>query len=56
MQRIAQRAFVLYPLQEIAPELDIPGHGKLSELLNACPANGIRKLETHALRNVHEIT
>jgi 2-amino-4-hydroxy-6-hydroxymethyldihydropteridine diphosphokinase len=41
---ITERAFVLYPLQEIAPELDIPGHGKLSELFNACPANGIQKL------------
>ncbi len=52
---ITQRAFVLFPLQEIAPEVDIPGYGKLSELFNACPANEIRKLETHALRNVHEI-
>jgi 2-amino-4-hydroxy-6-hydroxymethyldihydropteridine diphosphokinase len=41
---ITQRAFVLYPLQEIASELGIPGHGKLSELFNACPANGIQKL------------
>jgi 2-amino-4-hydroxy-6-hydroxymethyldihydropteridine diphosphokinase len=47
---ITQRAFVLYPLQEIASKLDIPGHGKLAGLLNACSANGIRKLpETHAL-------
>jgi len=41
---IIQRAFVLYPLHEIASELDIPGHGKLSKLINACPANGIQQL------------
>jgi 2-amino-4-hydroxy-6-hydroxymethyldihydropteridine diphosphokinase len=41
---ITERAFVLYPLFEIAPELEIPGHGTLSGLVNACSANGIRKL------------
>jgi 2-amino-4-hydroxy-6-hydroxymethyldihydropteridine diphosphokinase len=30
---IHERAFVLYPLQEIAPELDIPGLGSLRELI-----------------------
>ncbi|AHE99129.1 2-amino-4-hydroxy-6-hydroxymethyldihydropteridine diphosphokinase [Thioalkalivibrio paradoxus] len=29
---IAERDFVLFPLQELAPELRIPGHGALSEL------------------------
>ncbi|HMM56933.1 MAG TPA: 2-amino-4-hydroxy-6-hydroxymethyldihydropteridine diphosphokinase [Rudaea sp.] len=28
-----ERAFVLVPLAEIAPELDIPGHGNVSKLL-----------------------
>jgi 2-amino-4-hydroxy-6-hydroxymethyldihydropteridine diphosphokinase len=40
---IADRAFVLYPLQEIAPELDIPGHGALFELIKSCPAKGLRQ-------------
>lgn len=30
---IAERAFVLYPLQRIENDLDIPEHGKLSNLL-----------------------
>ncbi|MCH9696806.1 MAG: 2-amino-4-hydroxy-6-hydroxymethyldihydropteridine diphosphokinase [Gammaproteobacteria bacterium] len=41
---IARRAFVLMPLFEIAPDLDIPGHGLLSELVNACSGAGIEKL------------
>lgn len=32
---IAERAFVLVPLAEIAPQLAIPGHGALSSLLAA---------------------
>ena len=31
-----RRAFVLYPLSEINPELDIPGWGSLGELINHC--------------------
>ena len=31
--RLHQRAFVLFPLAEIAPALSIPGHGSLSALL-----------------------
>jgi len=41
---LAERAFVLYPLSEIAPDLYIPGYGKLSELLMHCPYVGIRRL------------
>ena len=33
--RMHQRAFVLLPLQELAPELAIPVHGKLTDLLAA---------------------
>ena len=48
---LTQRAFVLHPLHEIAPELDIPGYGMITELLNACPLKGIQQLsETHTLR------
>nr|VFK55925.1 MAG: 2-amino-4-hydroxy-6-hydroxymethyldihydropteridinediphosphokinase [Candidatus Kentron sp. TUN] len=32
---LPERAFVLYPLHEIAPHLEIPGHGPLAGLLEA---------------------
>ncbi|WP_371822599.1 2-amino-4-hydroxy-6-hydroxymethyldihydropteridine diphosphokinase [Methylococcus sp. EFPC2] len=39
---IAQREFVLYPLAEIAPaDLDIPGYGRLADLLDGCPLRGL---------------
>lgn len=31
--RLHQRAFVLAPLAELAPDLDVPGHGAVRELL-----------------------
>lgn len=34
---IAQREFVLQPLFDIAPELDIPGLGPVADLLRVCP-------------------
>ena len=34
--RMHQRAFVLRPLAEIAPQASIPGRGKACELLSAC--------------------
>jgi 2-amino-4-hydroxy-6-hydroxymethyldihydropteridine diphosphokinase len=41
-----KRAFVLYPLADIADsELVVPGQGRLSELLAACPAEGLTRLE-----------
>lgn len=42
---IAERAFVIYPLAEIAPELMVPGKGNVAELMHACPAAGLEKLE-----------
>ncbi|MEE9287799.1 MAG: 2-amino-4-hydroxy-6-hydroxymethyldihydropteridine diphosphokinase [Gammaproteobacteria bacterium] len=42
---IARRAFVLYPLSEVAPNLNIPGFGPLPELLKACPSKGLRRLQ-----------
>lgn len=38
------RAFVLYPLHEIAPDLQVPGLGPLRELLITCPAAGLARL------------
>lgn len=41
---LADREFVLYPLQKISPNLVIPGIGKLSDLIAVCPDNGIEYL------------
>jgi len=41
---IAERDFVLYPLADIAPDLDVPGMGRVADL-KACVANrGIARL------------
>ena len=42
--RLHERAFVLYPLAEIAPELWIPGHGRVAALRDAVPADGVGPL------------
>ncbi|HHW76370.1 MAG TPA: 2-amino-4-hydroxy-6-hydroxymethyldihydropteridine diphosphokinase [Xanthomonadaceae bacterium] len=44
--RLHQRAFVLYPLYDIAPDLNIPGRGRLSELLANCPPQPITRLDS----------
>jgi 2-amino-4-hydroxy-6-hydroxymethyldihydropteridine diphosphokinase len=41
---LAERAFVLYPLYEIAPNLDIPGKGAIQALLRHCPLAGLQRL------------
>ncbi|WKJ90466.1 2-amino-4-hydroxy-6-hydroxymethyldihydropteridine diphosphokinase [Methylomonas montana] len=42
---LAKRGFVLYPLADLAAaEMPIPGLGTLSQLLAACPADGLRKI------------
>lgn len=41
---MAERAFVLYPLFEIAPNLEIPTHGKLADLVSRCPLDGLERL------------
>jgi 2-amino-4-hydroxy-6-hydroxymethyldihydropteridine diphosphokinase len=43
---ITERPFVLYPLSEIAPTIDVPGYGPLEGLLRACPAAGLERLDT----------
>ncbi|MCX7628320.1 MAG: 2-amino-4-hydroxy-6-hydroxymethyldihydropteridine diphosphokinase [Methylophilaceae bacterium] len=42
--RLHERVFVLLPLAEIAPDLDVPGHGSLARLLAACPSQGVERL------------
>jgi 2-amino-4-hydroxy-6-hydroxymethyldihydropteridine diphosphokinase len=39
-----EREFVLYPLQNIDSTLTIPGRGKLEELVENCPDNGLKYL------------
>lgn len=39
------RAFVLYPLYELAPELEIPGRGRLADLLQGCNKEGLEPLK-----------
>jgi 2-amino-4-hydroxy-6-hydroxymethyldihydropteridine diphosphokinase len=38
------RAFVLYPLAEIAPRLQLPDGRSLDQLLAACPYEGLERL------------
>jgi 2-amino-4-hydroxy-6-hydroxymethyldihydropteridine diphosphokinase len=42
---ILEREFVLYPLMEISPELDIPGKGPLAERVQTCPKRGLEVIE-----------
>jgi len=42
--RLHQRAFVLYPLAEIAPELSVPGRGSVARLLAACADQPVQRL------------
>lgn len=47
--RMTQRAFVLRPLLEIAPEVEIPGFGRAASLLGAVSDQVIRRLDKVAL-------
>ena len=44
--RIQERAFVLVPLAEIAPECVIPGRGELANLLSAIDTSTVTRLGT----------
>jgi 2-amino-4-hydroxy-6-hydroxymethyldihydropteridine diphosphokinase len=41
---LAERAFVLLPLAELAPALHVPGRGRISELLGNIEASGVEAL------------
>lgn len=42
---IAERAFVLVPLAEIAPDLEVPGLGRVAELAARRGTEGVRRLD-----------
>ena len=42
--RLHERGFVLVPLAEIAPDLEIPGKGRVADLLQACDGRGVEKI------------
>ncbi len=42
--RLHERAFVLAPLAELAPQLTIPGHGRVGDLLLRCADQAVEKL------------
>lgn len=43
---LPQRHFVLYPLTELAPDLEVPGMGKVSQLAAMVEAEGIERVDT----------
>ena len=42
--RMHERAFVLAPLAEVAPLCEIPGHGRVSDLLRGLDPRGVTRL------------
>lgn len=44
--RMHARAFVLAPLAEIAPEIEVPGRGKVTTLLRDCVGQRVERAES----------
>lgn len=44
-----ERAFVLYPLAEIAPDIEIPGRGALQQILPSCPLGDLQQVDKISL-------
>ena len=44
-----ERAFVLYPLAEIAPDIEIPGRGALQQILPSCPQGDLQQVDKISL-------
>jgi 2-amino-4-hydroxy-6-hydroxymethyldihydropteridine diphosphokinase len=42
--RMHERAFVLHPLREIAPQVGIPGHGSIGQCLKACAEQKLERI------------
>ena len=45
---LTQRSFVLYPLADITPNLQLPDGTPLVDLLSRCPADGLQRLSSPA--------
>lgn len=43
--RLRERAFVLLPLADVAPELEVPGHGRIRDLLARVDASGCMAID-----------
>ncbi len=43
--RMHERAFVLRPLIELAPEIAVPGHGRARDLLAACAGQRVERAD-----------
>jgi 2-amino-4-hydroxy-6-hydroxymethyldihydropteridine diphosphokinase len=48
---VVQRAFVLHPLAELAPDLWLPGMGRVATLARALPADGLWLIEAGHARH-----
>jgi len=48
--RMTERAFVMLPLAEIAPEVLIPGRGRVAACLAGLPTNGLARLSVALTR------
>ncbi len=46
--RLHERAFVLVPLAEIAPDAEIPGHGRAADLAQRVDARGVERIRRAA--------
>ncbi|MGA2023617.1 MAG: 2-amino-4-hydroxy-6-hydroxymethyldihydropteridine diphosphokinase [Steroidobacteraceae bacterium] len=46
---IVARNFVLYPLNEVAPELEVPGRGRVAELAAVVTPEGIWRLQDETM-------
>ena len=46
--RMHERAFVLVPLAEIAPDAAVPGRGRAADLVAEIDGSGLTKIHTHA--------
>jgi len=44
-QEMHKRNFILYPLHELSPEIDIPGHGPLAILIQNTGQEDLEKIE-----------
>lgn len=43
--RMHERAFVLVPLADIAPDLSVPGRGRVAELLSVLDCSGVERID-----------